>query len=954
MAPSDAADDDELDALVAQAVEAFESGGDEAVDTFLASHGAHAPAVKARLVRLREIGLLTHQAALGEVKLEKLGEFRLIRPLGAGGMGIVYLAEQEKLGREVALKVIRPEHVYFPGARLRFRREVEIIAKLQHPGIVPIYTVGEENGIPYFAMEMLRGATLEERLRALHGRDPASLTGRDLAPDSRSPGYLYSGSWEEACLRVLRQVSDAVSHAHERSVIHRDIKPSNVFLTSDGTSRVVLLDFGLAASGTDGKLTRTGARMGSLSYMSPEQVRGDSAAIGPKSDVYGLGVTLYEMLTLSTAFGGRTETEILRAIERGAPPRIREKNPSISWETETVCLTAMEHDMARRYGSAPDLLRDLDNVLARRPIEARRVGLIRRARRWIERSPEQAAAIGLGAALLVGLPTVYAVQAHFSSVEISSQRDRAEKNLTHALDAVDRMLTRVGSIDLRFMPQMEPVRKALLEDAVALLERFISSSERDPRALAAAAGAHARLGRLLDELGRKVEAANAYEQAEKKYALLQDQGIEPENAAMRIFQAREQRALTLTAAGKVDEALSLLKETLKSIERLEATEKDDPAWIRRIRLECETTTAHALEGLGQLEDARKQFEIAAGHAEAIATKSNPSSDDMERCAHTWNEFSLFLLKHYTKEGVGNEQAEAMLRRAITAQEALASTAEDKQNIHLELSTGRINLAGALRRAARFDEASEECKKAHATLESLVERHPENLTYKLELATVCNQSGLIEEYRKSSTTAEEYYRRSVELLREITEKAPADATLLNRFAQSQVNLSSPVRMRPDGFEEAHALMQNAVETFRRAQALSPKNSEIRSGHAASIRALSTIRGQAGRYEAAAEAAEMLLSLAPDHWSNHTSAALLHANICKYIMSDAKIDEADRPNQAARYVDRAVEHLSNSFRCNPPPPPPPKGLKGLQDFRPLHGHPGFEKLAESLAKSPPKEK
>lgn len=819
---------------------------------------------------------------------------------------------------------------------------------------MPIYTVGEENGIPYFAMEMLRGATLEERLRTLHGRDPASLTGRDLAPDPRSPGYLYSGSWEEACLRVLRQVSDAVSHAHERNVIHRDIKPSNVFLTSDGTSRVVLLDFGLAASGTDGKLTRTGARMGSLSYMSPEQVRGDSAAIGPKSDVYGLGVTLYEMLTLSTAFGGRTEPEILRAIERGAPPRIREKNPSISWETETVCLTAMEHDRARRYGSATDLLRDLDNVLAHRPIEARRVGLIRRVRRWIERSPEQAAAIGLGAALLVGLPAVYAVQAHFSSLEIASQRDRAERNLTHALDAVDRMLTRVGSVDLRFMPQVEPVRKALLEDAVALLEQFLSSSESDPRALAAAAGAHVRLGRLLEELGRKVEAANAYEQAEKKYALLQAQGVEPENAALRHFQARKQRALALTAAGKVDEALALLRETLRSIEKLEAHEKDDSGWIRRIRLECETTTAHALAGLGQLEDSKKQFEIAVGHAEAIAADPKRSHEDVERCAQAWNEFGLFLLKHYTKDGAGNEQAEGMLRRAVAAQESLAAAAEDKASMLLELSTGRINLAGAFRRASRFDEASEECKKAHATLESLVGRHPENLTYKLELATVCNQSGIIEEYRKASPEAESYYRRAVDLLREITQKSPADPTLLSRFAQAQVNLSSPIGKTPGRIDEADRLLLSAVETFRRALDLSPRNSEIRSGLAASIRGLSTFRCQAGRYDAAAEAAEMLTTLEPDHWSNYTGAALLQTNIHRFILKDVRIEERERTPKAAHHADRAVQHLSAAFHLPVPAPPPPNGLKGLQDFRALHGHPGFEKLAEEIAKPAAKEK
>src|SRR4030095_13383752 len=168
-----------------------------------------------------------------------LGEFRLLRKLGGGGMGLVFLAEQSSLGRRVALKLIRPEHVYFPGARERFRREVEAVARLAHPSIVPVFTVGEDNGLPYFAMEHVEGSSLAEILHAIGDRPPASLTGRSLseaiaerasergegapadASASSFDARMFSGSWVESCLRIARQIAEALEHAHLRGVLHR-------------------------------------------------------------------------------------------------------------------------------------------------------------------------------------------------------------------------------------------------------------------------------------------------------------------------------------------------------------------------------------------------------------------------------------------------------------------------------------------------------------------------------------------------------------------------------------------------------------------------------------------------------------------------------------------------------------------------------------------------------------
>src|SRR5688572_4139649 len=218
-----------LRGLIAACIEHIDREGERSLDAFLAGHPADAAFIRERVAALRTAGLLPAGGTTAAFP-ERLGDFRLLRRLGSGGMGVVYVAVQESLQREVALKMVRPEHLYFPGARERFRREVESVARLQHPGIVPIYLVGECNGVPFFAMELVRGKTLAEVIQALPRQDVADFTAdtvRQAVGDSSSAERVDLGrSWVEAVLRIGLQVAEALAHAHERGVLHRDIKPS--------------------------------------------------------------------------------------------------------------------------------------------------------------------------------------------------------------------------------------------------------------------------------------------------------------------------------------------------------------------------------------------------------------------------------------------------------------------------------------------------------------------------------------------------------------------------------------------------------------------------------------------------------------------------------------------------------------------------------------------------------
>jgi eukaryotic-like serine/threonine-protein kinase len=296
---------------------------------------------------------------------DHVGRYRIVRLLGVGGMGAVYEAEQDHPRRLVALKVIRPG-IVSPALLKRFTHEVEILGRLHHPGIARIYEAGvAEDGQPFFALELIRGLPLDEYVR-LH-----------------SPVLA-------ARLELLARVCDAVQHAHEQGIIHRDLKPGNILVDEDGQPRV--LDFGVArATGADllssMDLTRTGQLVGTLSYMSPEQVAADPAALDQRSDVYTLGVILFELLTgrLPYPLKDLPLPEVARLIREHEPSRLGSIDTQLRGDVETIAAKALEKDQARRYASAADLAADIRRHLRSEPILARPPSALYHLRKFARR-----------------------------------------------------------------------------------------------------------------------------------------------------------------------------------------------------------------------------------------------------------------------------------------------------------------------------------------------------------------------------------------------------------------------------------------------------------------------------------------------------------------------------------------------------------------------------------------
>ncbi len=304
-----------------------------------------------------------------------LGDFELLREVGRGSMGVVFEARQRSLGRRVAVKVLTPSAGTDPVWVERFRSEANAVGRLSHPGIVSVYAVGDDaHGVPWFAMEFVEGRDLSDVLAA-GPMDP-----REAA-------------------RIVRDAALALSHAHEQGVVHRDVKPGNLMLRSDG--RVAVTDFGLAKHMGSGSLTATGSLVGTPYYMSPEQAVGDRGTVGPKTDVYGLGVALYEMLTGVPPFTGENAIVLLRAITEKTPVPPGKARAGIPRDLETIVLCAMEKDPERRYPSCRALAEDLDHFLRGEDISRRRPGLLERGMRAALKNRIATGAV-VAALLLVG------------------------------------------------------------------------------------------------------------------------------------------------------------------------------------------------------------------------------------------------------------------------------------------------------------------------------------------------------------------------------------------------------------------------------------------------------------------------------------------------------------------------------------------------------------------------
>lgn len=469
-----------------------------------------------------------------EYPANPLGDFQILRELGRGGMGVVYEAVQLSLGRRVALKVL-PFAAALDAKHLqRFKMEAHAAAQLHHTNIVPVYAVGCERGVHFYAMQIIDGRSLDLVIRNQRGEVSSNPTPASPTPN---PSPLLRGEGKKGAstvefkgeptrasnmsnsagprsgprrenyrhaARIAAQVADALEYAHDAGVVHRDIKPANLLLDAKGT--VWVTDFGLAQVSTDVGLTQTGNLVGTLRYMSPEQAAGARGQVDHRTDVYSLGATLYEMLTLEPIFPGHDRQTILHQILNEEPRPPRQADRSIPVELETILLKALAKSSQDRYATAGEMGADLHRFLDERPILARRPSLVDRSRKWMRRHPSF---VGAAVLLLVfgvmGLAVATAMIAHEQALtQAAYDRERqraeeAEERFRMARRAADDII-QMAEGELADNPLAQNLRKRLLESAASYYQEFIEQRRENPDAQAELAITRDRVKKILDDL----------------------------------------------------------------------------------------------------------------------------------------------------------------------------------------------------------------------------------------------------------------------------------------------------------------------------------------------------------------------------------------------------------------------------------------------------------------------
>ena len=405
------------------------------------------------------------------------GRFRIVDLIDEGGLGKVYLARDAELNRDVALKQMRVEIAGHLQSRARFVFEAEITGNLEHPGVVPVYGKGEyDDGRPYYAMQFVRGENLKLAADRFHD-DPS------LAADSAARNAEL-----QKLLRRFLAVCETMAYAHSRGVIHRDLKPKNVLLGPFGETLVV--DWGLAkvigraeapspaeatlrpAASSEVEPTSAGTRLGTVAYMSPEQARGEVDSLGAASDIYGLGATLYYVLTGRPPIDGNDRVELLLKVERGAIPPVREVKPSVDRALEAICRKAMALKPSDRYTSAKALAEDLERWLLDQPVNAYPDPISRRAARWVRRNKQLAGSIC--ALLLLAMCGV-----GYHDWRISRAEMKARDFLKVTLVSVGEMLEVCG-VDLAVVPNTEKIRDKFAHMGLAVCEKVADNFPDDP------------------------------------------------------------------------------------------------------------------------------------------------------------------------------------------------------------------------------------------------------------------------------------------------------------------------------------------------------------------------------------------------------------------------------------------------------------------------------------------
>jgi serine/threonine protein kinase len=864
--------------------------------------------------------------------LHRLGRFEIQRELGRGAFGVVFLASDPQLGREVALKVPRPEALLTAELRERFVREARAAAGLDHPNLVPVYEAGAEGPLCYLASAYCPGTTLLEWLR---GRSEA-------VPVRQAAG-------------LVATLSDAVGHAHQRGVVHRDLKPSNVLLqrrppargdepagpAPDGAFEFVprITDFGLAkltaaAPGPPGEdagaVTQSGAVLGTPNYMAPEQAGGKSKEIGPAADVYALGVILYELLTGRPPFRGETLLDTLEQVRSREPLPPGRLRPGLSRDLETICLKCLQKEPNKRYESAAALADDLRRYLAGAPIQARPVRAWERAIKWARRKPTLAALLAVSALAPTALLAVVlgygarlaSTNAHLKGAlaTAEAERTRAEEKRSEsnehwgwARSAIDDVATKVSQDKRLLAHDLEGLRKELLQSAVGYYRKFLKRRPEDPDLQIEYVRELDRFARLSREVGAKQEVIAAYQEAGGL-----SRKLVREHPGVPFYQILLSDMLT---------GLSIAYKEERQLGRAESALREARDVRQQLALEIPTeplyrsALAETHNNLAVLYEERARARRAEGDTGQAEADFRLAEADFRDARDVWarlaqdypgveavqkslphSHFNLGRLYEGTNQ-LG--EAEKSLREACRLWRELVRDHPALPEYQDSLARGLKALAFVHGRANRPDKAAEAYDEAGKILDLLATAHPKIPRYQYDLAKTHYSLGQAYDRLGRPARAQGAYGEAVKWCKGLVRAHPGARDYQFTLSRAQCALGL-VLCRPDQVKQAGAPLGEAREGLEKLIDAHPNETTFRVTLGDTYRGLGLMEALQGNYPAARgwlDKSVQTLEAVGKQGPGHADA--LQALLAAYYLRVETLTRLGRYQDVLRDLDRYLE-------------------------------------------------